>query len=327
MARRKTKNTTGLKRIESVDAFQAWVGFVCVRCGTLNHVQAGQVLLDSEEAYEDAEWKCQKCHFLHSSTSDLPFKNWKASWRKASSVPCQRFWQGFFRIFTEAHDSYWKQCNTCGRILPANAFSRHVGWGPLERQMECRSCKGVINAILNPRRTQEQLWEGSIKRRVGDLLLEDKNQKVDVKFIKDLFTRFNSRCFKTNKMLDPKDRKSWAIDHILPSRYLYPLKKENAALLSREANNHKRDRWPSVFYTNNELIRLAQLTGANLDILASKKPIFNPNIDVDACVTRYLTVRERSNLPKRIKELKKLLEGNKLTEKLSKENRKLLGYT
>jgi hypothetical protein len=192
--------------------------------------------------------------------------------------------------------------------------------------MECRSCKGVINAILNPKRTHEQLWEGSIKRRVGDLLLEGENHKADDKFIRDLFSRFGSRCFKTGKHLDISDRGSWAIDHILPSRYLYPLKKENAALLSREANGHKRDRWPSAFYTNSELIRLAQLTGANLDILASKKPIFNPSIDVDACVTRYLTVREKSDLPKRIKELKKLLEGNKLTANLSKENRRLLGY-
>lgn len=326
MARRKTKNTTGLKRIEGIDPFLAWVGYTCVRCGTLNHVQAGKTLLDPEDTYKNAEWKCQKCHFLHSSASDLPFAGWKASWRSASSVSCQRFWQGFFRIYTEAHDSYWKQCNTCGHILPANAFSRHADWGPLERQMECRSCKGVINAILNPKRTHEQLWEGSIKRRVGDLLLEGENHKADDKFIRDLFSRFGSRCFKTGKHLDISDRGSWAIDHILPSRYLYPLKKENAALLSREANGHKRDRWPSAFYTNSELIRLAQLTGANLDILASKKPIFNPSIDVDACVTRYLTVREKSDLPKRIKELKKLLEGNKLTANLSKENRRLLGY-
>lgn len=229
-------------------------------------------------------------------------------------------------MFTENRDSYWKQCNTCGRVLPANAFSRHSGWGPLERQMECRSCKGVINAILNPKRTKEQLWESALKRRVGDLLLEGENKKIDDNFIRKLFRRFYSRCFKTGKRLKMKNRLSWAIDHILPSRYLYPLTKENAALLSKEANNHKRDRWPSEFYTNGELIRLARITGADLQLLSNNKPIVNPNIDVDACVTRYLQVRERTNLEKRIKELKELLEEYDLSSKLSAKNKKLLGY-
>ena len=51
-----------------------------------------------------------------------------------------------------------------------------------------------------------------------------------------------------------------------------------------------------------------------------------PNIDVDACVTRYLTVRERSNLAKRVRELKKLLVDYKLVGELSLQNRKALGF-
>ena len=61
-------------------------------------------------------------------------------------------------------EAYWKQCNTCGRILPGRAFSGHAGWGPLEKQMECRSCKAVINTNLNPKRTKEQLHESSARR-------------------------------------------------------------------------------------------------------------------------------------------------------------------
>jgi hypothetical protein len=101
----------------------------------------------------------------------------------------------------------------------------------------------------------------------------------------------------------------------------------NAALLSKKANENKRDRWPSEFYTNNELIKLAKLTSADLKLLSSKKPIINSNIDVDACVTRTLSVREQSNLWKRIDELKKMLVSYGLADKLSDGNKKLLGLS
>ena len=45
--------------------------------------------------------------------------------------------------------------------------------------------------------------------------------------------------------------------------------KENAALLSKEANNNKRNKWSSHFYTNNELIKLARITGADLSLLSA----------------------------------------------------------
>ncbi len=238
-------------------------------------------------------------------------------------MPVQRFWLGFFRIATEYPSSFSKQCNTCGRILPFAAFSKHKDWGPLERQMECRSCKGAINATLNPLRTAEQHHESTVRRRVADLLLKGENKTID---ISDLFRRFNSKCFKCGKKLDKKARASWAIDHILPSRYLYPLKFENAALLCAECNNSKHGRCPSEFYTNNELIELSKLTGADLTLLASAEPIVNEDIDVNAGVSRYLTVRARSNLVKRIQELKALLIDYELVDDLSEQNKKALGF-
>jgi hypothetical protein len=233
-----------------------------------------------------------------------------------------RFWEGFFRIATENSEAYWKQCNVCGRILPFSAFSKHSGWGILERQMECRSCKGAINAVLNPKRTKQQLQESSVRRRIADLFVESENQNID---IEDLFKRFDSKCFKTGKELDINQRNTWNIDHILPSKNLYPLNVANAALLSTEANSNKRDMWPSKFYTNNELIELARITSANLELLSSPKPIMNHNIDVNNGVAKYLQVREMSDLPKRIKEIKKILEVYQLTDNLSDENKKLLG--
>lgn len=322
MARRKSKNKTGLSRIEGIPYHDAWVGFICLICNELNNVHIGDQLLEPKEAFETAVWKCEKCSYVHSKDSDLPFENWSEEFKSSDSIQAERFWLGFFRIATEHRESYWKQCNACGRILPFHAFSKHSGWGPLERQMECRSCKGAINAVLNPLRTPEQHHEASVRRRIADLLLEGENEPID---IKDLFKRFGAKCFKTGKSLKIKERNTWAIDHILPSKYLYPLKKENAALLSSEANGAKRDRWPSKFYTNNELIELAKITGADLSLLASKTPIINENIDVNQCVTRYLKVREKSDLTKRINELKKIIVSYDLEDQLSKENKKILG--
>ncbi|KAF0134460.1 MAG: hypothetical protein FD145_685 [Candidatus Saganbacteria bacterium] len=325
MPRRKTKNLTGLKRLKGIgkSVHQAWIGFVCLKCKNMNVFPVGLSMLSPQETYEGAQWKCSKCNFVHSKAYDLPFSTWPKEFIKSDSIKAQRFWQAFFRISTEHAESYWKQCNTCERILPFRAFDKHKGWGPLERQMECRSCKGAINAKLNPKRTKQQLFESSVKRRVADLLLKGVNQSID---IKELFRKFGRKCFKTGKVLDIKKRSTWAIDHILPSKWLYPLTTENAALLSREANNNKRDKWPNEYYTNNELIDLARITGADLSLLASKTPIINPNINVDLCVSRYLQVRERSNLKKRINELKQLLGSYKLTGKLSSKNKKLLGY-
>ena len=59
---------------------------------------------------------------------------------------------------------------------------------------------------------------------------------------------------------------------------------------------------------------------------ATAIPIVNTSIDVDACVSRFLKVRERSNLKKRLLELKKLLTANDLVGKLSAHNKKILGF-
>ncbi len=312
---------------------EAWVSYACVNCSKHNFVRIGNTLLSPTEAYDDQAWKCDHCGFVHSKSSPLPqqdpeghstsFAAWDSQLTSADSLGAQRFWKAFFTTATENKDAYWKQCNTCGRILPSRAFSGHTGWGPLEKQMECRGCKAVINASLNPKRTKEQLHESAARRRTAELLLAGTNERLD---LKALFERFEGKCFKTGKPLKFEERKSWAVDHLLPSRWLYPLSVRNAVLLSKEANDNKRDSWPSQFYTNEELKQLAKILGADLFLLASPEPIINQNIDVDACVTRMLTVRRATDITKRIKDLKKLLEDYKLVEKLSDENKRLLGY-
>ena len=323
MVRRKSVNITGISRVEGIPYHDAWAGYKCVQCREMNYVNVGQELLSPATAIDECVWKCEYCGFVHSKESDLPFGNWEEEYKSADSTTALRFWEGFFRMATEHPESYWKQCNVCTRILPNSAFSRHVGWGPLEKQMECRSCKGAINAVLNPKRSKEQLHESSVRRRIADLFLEDVNQPID---FRELFDRFGHRCFKTKVRLDITQRDTWAIDHILPSKYLYPLTINNAALLSRGANDNKRDMWPSKFYDNSELIELAQITGANLELISHKLPIMSHSIDVNKGVERYLQVREKSDLQKRIKEIKKILQVYELVPNLSIENKRLLGF-
>ena len=324
MPRRTTTNETGIRRIEGIPFHDAWITYTCIKCKTINYVHIGSKLLSPDEAVDSCVWKCEKCAFIHSKESDLPFENWDDDYKDSEALTVLRFWEGFFRIAVENLASYWKQCNVCGRILPFSAFSKHTAWGPLERQMECRSCKGAINAVLNPKRSKEQLHESAVRRRIADLFVEGDNENID---FHDLFKRFDSKCFKTKITLDINDRKSWAVDHILPSKYLYPLKKENAALLCREANSNKRDKWPSKFYTNNELIELAKISGADLNIISKREPIVNSDIDVNKGVERHLQVRENSDLEKRTNEIKKILRVYDLVDKLSEDNKKLLGFS
>lgn len=320
--RRPSKNRTSLTRLGLIDPHAAWAAYNCVSCNSLNLVKVGKELLDLRD-HEALSWDCTKCGFRHASTSELPFANWPGGFTDPEDAAAKGFWRGFFRTSLENKAAYWKSCNACGRTMPFSAFDKHSNWGPLERQMECRACKAAINAKLNPKRSAEQLHEASVRRRIADLLVAGDSEAIDTD---DLFARFESRCFKTGRALVMADRSTWAIDHILPSVYLYPLRKTNAALLSREANNDKRDQWPSAFYSDSELVALARITGADLSLLSRKDPVVNSKIDINACVDLYLNVREKSDLPKRIFELHKIIEDYELEPQLNPSNRALLGY-
>ena len=327
MVRRPTQNETGIDRIplENSNVHDAWAVYICVNCRAINYVHIGNSLVSPEHAYQNYAWECTACGFVHSKNADLPdnWKNWRPELLEKEELTVERFWQAFFRISTENPEAYWKQCNVCGRILPNHAFSKHKGFGPLEKQMECRACKGAINAVLNCQRTSEQLRESSIRRRVADMFVEEYNERID---IQALFNRFGGKCFKTGKCLDIAKTGSWHIDHILPSKYLYPLTVQNAALLSSEANSNKRDRWPSEFYTPQELVELAKITGADLNLLSSPVPIVNTHINVNRGVDRYLNVRNsNTDIPKRIMELRRVIQQYNLENLLDDEHRAILG--
>ena len=325
--RRKPVNKTGIDRIPlTYNASDAWVAYICVNCKKINYVHIGEHLISPKETYENAHWTCSHCGFVHSKDSDLPSKwsNWNEDLLINEQMTVQRFWKAFFTSCTGKPEFFWKQCNVCGRILPNSYFSRHAGWGPLEKQMECKACKGAINAKLNPKRTAEQLRESGIRRRIADMFIVGENERVD---IDALFDRFGGKCFKSGRPLEKEDSSSWAIDHILPQKYLWPLTTKNACLLSTEENSNKRDKWPNEFYTNVELVKLAKITGADLGLLTSEVPVINTNIDVNGGVDRYLKVRNSNvDMNKRIEEIRSVLESYNLVDKLDAQHKSILGY-
>ena len=334
MARRKIVNSSDIKTRPGVQQNDLWIMFVCLNCGEVNVIDIGEKLLTPEQAYKSQKWECRKCHYIHSKDSDLP-ENWQKFWDSqllsGMSLTAQRFWQAFFRNATDDPEHYWKQCKICGRVLPATDFAKHSGptsqWSELHKQRECKACKAAINAMLNKKRTSEQLREASAKRRLGDLLartgIDEDDSKLD---IAEIFRRFDSKCFKTGKPLDINDRQSWHIDHILPSRYWYPLTMDNACLLSSDANESKNDTWPSQFYTPQELVRLSEITGAPLKLLTSPEPVYNTDVDANLMVDKYLDIRNTTDLSKRVNELRKMIESNGLIDKLTEKNKHRLGF-
>ena len=329
MARRKSVNVTGISHLPDVVRDDLWIFYSCVNCGKSNFINIGRHMITPEEALETANWKCEYCGFEHKKDANLPERynvNWEETLLKNESIACKRFWKNFFIISTGLPDYYWKRCQACGRVLPASSFSHHNNWGELEKQAECRACKSAINAIGNPKRTAEQHAEAAARRRIGDLMHPDPDYRP-FSDIDDLFERFGGKCFLTGVPLDKNDRSKWQIDHILPASYYYPLTKENACLLSKGANGNKRAQWPSEMYTPEQLMELARITGADINLLSSPEPIYNENADPNMAVVRYLDKarQDRKKFNKRVQELRKILIADNLVDSLTDDNKRMLG--
>ena len=65
------------------------------------------------------------------------------------------------------------------------------------------------------------------------------------------------------------------LDHTRPLALLYPLD-ETATCLCKTCNSSKRDRLPSEFYSNSELINLSEITGIKLPDLMNPSPNIKP---------------------------------------------------
>ncbi|MFY9263854.1 MAG: hypothetical protein WAO61_00260 [Solirubrobacterales bacterium] len=206
---------------------------------------------------------------------------------------------------------YLKGCNRCGRFLPINvhderkhlSFSNHCTAAhrvpcshPLFSrlrnrvndetiqlkygfQLECRFCKKFeVNAALNPLRTVSQHKEDAARRRAIEELLSELyggstsllfREQTGRELTEDVLERFEHRCFKCGTQF-PQAR-DMHLDHTRPLALLWPLDQTATALCATH-NSEKRDRPPVEYYDDDELTRLAALTGISDNELRDPAP-------------------------------------------------------
>lgn len=263
------------------------------------------IFVRKDDVSEFFEILCPTCEFMHKYGDETKFYDYELRDLRDESV----IRKGAFTIL---HDDYvdeaeeFKYCIICNTIKPLAFFDRH-GSRKSKRQGECRLCKAVYNELKNPTRTTDQHREAAQKRRLYMELTG--GDKIDSKHI---YERFGYKCFKCGEDLsqdiqEKSVQRGGNLDHTLPAMYLWPLTNDNATLLCQRHNGEKAQKWPSEFYTDQELRRLVTLTGIPYETLTGQ-PHYNPDAIatlrdpefVDALLAKYaaymgemITIRNR----------------------------------
>ena len=238
-------------------------GFQC-----LNSECQEFIFVRKDEIRDDFEFACPTCKTDMLSGDETQFYEYKLVDERDNSTTEE----GTFAIL---HDNYieeareYKYCIICNTIKPLDLFDKHKS-RKSGRQGECRLCKVVYNSIKNKTRLTDQHREAAQKRR----MYLDLSASTRI-YSEEIYKRFRYRCFKCNRDLRKADTKERPLDHTLPAVFLWPLTTENATLLCQEHNGEKSGKWPSAYYSGNELKALAILTGVEYETLAGP-PHYNP---------------------------------------------------
>jgi hypothetical protein len=271
MARRQAKNVTGIRGTGQVDATVVWRVFGCSRagCQAVLRISEDEITRSGTEV----QLTCETCEQVNHHTH-----------------------------MSRGHP--YKFCRVCEQLQPLENYDRHKpnsGSFRSGRQLECKSCKRLINARLNPLRTRDQHREASDRRRLYGLLAGE--QKIDLDAVVE---RFGGRCFNCGE-----DAADFRLDHTLAALFLWPAS-FGPTLLCGDCNGNKAERWPSEFYVRDgqidraKLQRLSFLTGIPYELLAGA-PHFNPDAvarllaNVDEFLIRWI------RYPDEIKKLRRKL--------------------
>lgn len=243
-------------------------GFQC-----LNPQCTEFVFVREDEIGEDFSITCPVCGYVHESGGETKFYDYSMDVNDENGNPVSVS-TGAFTIY---HDDYiaeakeYKYCIVCNTMKPLEYFDRHASRNS-GRQGECRLCKKAYNEIKNGTRLSDQHREAAQKRRL--LLDIAGSPKINSRAIE---TRYGQKCFCCGADLSTiTDKREKPLDHTLPVYYLWPLSTENATLLCRDCNGNKSGTWPSKFYDDAHLRRLAILTGFDYELLAGE-PQYNPD--------------------------------------------------
>ena len=231
------------------------------------------ICIRKDEVSEFFEIPCPRCGMIHKYGDETKFYDYQLMNIEENSV----LRKGQFAIL---HDNYvdeaeeFKYCIICCALKPLDHFDRHAS-RKSKRQGECRLCKALYNELKNPTRTTDQHREAAQKRRLYvELTGGDKIDSTEI------YERFSYKCFKCGHDLSQdiqakSVQRGGNLDHTLPVKFLWPLTNHNATLLCQRHNGEKAEKWPSEFYTNQEIKRLVTLTGIPYDTMAGD-PHYNP---------------------------------------------------
>ncbi|SNT73154.1 HNH endonuclease [Paracoccus seriniphilus] len=216
---------------------------------------------------EDFEIKCPACGYVHRTGDAQKFYDYEL----LHTTTNKKIEDGSFEILIDdyvAEAMQYKYCIICNALKPLEAFHKHASRRS-GRQGECRLCKTVYNGIKNQTRITDQHREAAQKRRLYlDIAGPGKIDSGQVR------KRFDNKCFKCG--CDLSDPKEGHLDHTLPVSLLWPLTTDNATLLCGRHNGEKSGRWPSEYYSDAELKRLAISTGVPYETLLGPAHI-NPD--------------------------------------------------
>ena len=232
------------------------------------------IFVRKDDISEFFEIGCSSCDHVHKYGDEAKFYDYKLRDLRDDSV----IKEGAFTIL---HDDYvdeaeeFKYCIICYTLKPLALFDKHSA-RKSKHQGECRLCKAVYNTLKNSTRTPDQHREAAQKRRLYMELTG--GDKIDSK---EIYERFAYKCFKCGDDLSQDiqakpSQRGGNLDHTLPAKYLWPLTSYNATLLCKSHNGEKAEKWPSEFYTDQELKRLVTLTGIPYDTMAGH-PHYNPD--------------------------------------------------
>ena len=298
-------------RPDYVNGQIVYIGYYCLNpeCKAFNFIK------ESELDKPSFAFKCNHCGYQYSNFGYEDFFDYQVVVKDNLDVPNEdeldtnekstysTIESGKFRV---QHRDYlnrcerFKYCLNCYTLQPLSNFDKHSGLKS-GHQGECQMCKKMYNGIKNQTRTADQFAESAQKRRLFEELAGSKKINRNI-----IFRNFNNKCFNCGANLLSESQHPH-LDHTLPVKYLWPLESETATLLCSKCNLSKADKWPSQFYTSNQLKMLSVITGVKLSILEGE-PIINPNslqllhnpCVVDNLLTKYakymdeiITIRNR----------------------------------
>jgi hypothetical protein len=229
------------------------------------------------------------------------------------------------------------------KLLPISEFTTNKNYSHLIinklgnslQPFSKESKKKYVNGPSNKKRTKTQHCESSQSSRTKGLLSALAYGDLKTPSIEEIFKKFDNKCFKTGKVIDITDTKSYQIDHFMPASGYWPLNNNTATLLSKDANQSKNDKHPITFYGVEKTMELCKILNFPFEIINDERYILNDNVlfyfdtHFDKVIKKWFQICRnkvsfKRYLNKEIKRIVKLDKYNKhseLIEKLKKHER------